>query len=128
MSFRTPMRRRAGLVSRRAVALAVALAAAVGFLPTLDQAGHAADVTASADPGYWMVAGDGGIFSAGAATFLGSTGGTKLNKPIVGMAATPSGLGYWLVASDGGIFAFGDAAFFGSTGGIKLNKPIIGIS
>ena len=33
----------------------------------------------------------------------------KLNKPIVGMAATPTGKGYWLVASDGGVFSFGDA-------------------
>jgi hypothetical protein len=47
-----------------------------------------------------------------------------LNKPIVGMAATPSGGGYWMVASDGGIFAFGDAGFFGSTGAIKLTKRI----
>jgi len=36
-------------------------------------------------------------------------GGQPLNKPIVGMAATPDGNGYWMVASDGGIFAFGDA-------------------
>ena len=36
-------------------------------------------------------------------------GGTPLNKPIVGMAATPDGGGYWLVGSDGGIFAYGDA-------------------
>ena len=28
-----------------------------------------------------------------------------LNKPIVGMAATPDGGGYWLVASDGGVFS-----------------------
>ena len=40
---------------------------------------------------------------------------SHLNKPIVGMAATPDGDGYWLVASDGGIFSFGDAAFYGST-------------
>ena len=46
-----------------------------------------------------------------------------LNKPVVGMAATPDGRGYWLVASDGGIFSFGDATFFGSTGGQPLNKP-----
>ena len=55
--------------------------------------------------GYWSVASDGGIFSYGDANFHGSTGGTTLNKPIVGMAATPSGNGYWLVASDGGVFA-----------------------
>ncbi len=52
-------------------------------------------------------------------------GGQRLNKPIVTMAATPSGKGYWLVASDGGVFAFGDAGFFGSTGGIALQKPIV---
>ena len=50
--------------------------------------------------------------------FYGSMGGQHLNKPIVGMAATPDGGGYWLVASDGGIFTFGDARFYGSTGGI----------
>ena len=51
-----------------------------------------------------------------------------LNKPIVGMAATPDGGGYWLVASDGGIFAFGDAAFYGSTGSLTLNEPIVGMA
>ncbi|EQD80481.1 hypothetical protein B1A_00847 [mine drainage metagenome] len=45
--------------------------------------------------------------------------GTKLNKPVVGMAATPDGKGYWMVAADGGIFSFGDAAFYGSTGAIS---------
>jgi hypothetical protein len=51
-------------------------------------------------------------------------GAVHLNKPVVGMAATPDGGGYWLVASDGGIFSFGDAPFLGSTGGITLNQPI----
>ena len=59
--------------------------------------------------GYWLVASDGGIFSFGDAKFFGSTGSLTLNKPVVGMAATPDGKGYWLVASDGGIFSFGDA-------------------
>ena len=75
-----------------------------------------------------MVATDGGIFSFGDAAFFGSTGAIRLNRPIVGMAPTPSGQGYWLVASDGGIFSFGDARFFGSTGAIKLNKPIVGMA
>ena len=78
--------------------------------------------------GYWLVASDGGIFSSVTPSFFGSTGAIKLNQPIVGMAATPTGNGYWLVASDGGIFAFGDAGFFGSTGAIKLNKPIVGMA
>ena len=78
--------------------------------------------------GYWLSATDGGIFNFGNAGFFGSTGAIKLNKPIVGMAATPSGRGYWLVASDGGIFTFGDATFFGSTGAIRLNSPIVGMA
>jgi hypothetical protein len=78
--------------------------------------------------GYWLVASDGGIFSFGDARFFGSTGAIRLNRPIVGMSATPSGRGYWLVASDGGIFSFGDARFFGSTGAIRLNQPIVGMA
>ena len=60
--------------------------------------------------------------------FYGSMGGRHLNRPIVGMAATPDGKGYWLVASDGGIFAFGDAGFYGSMGGQHLNQPIVGMT
>ena len=78
--------------------------------------------------GYWLVASDGGIFPFGSAGGFGSTGGTHLNQPIVGMAPTPSGRGYWLVAGDGGIFPFGDAGGFGSTGGKHLNRPIVGMA
>ena len=81
-----------------------------------------------AGPGYWLLGSDGGVFGFGAARFLGSTGSSKLNQPVVGMAATPTGAGYWLVARDGGIFAFGDAAFHGSTGAMKLNRPIVGMA
>jgi hypothetical protein len=78
--------------------------------------------------GYWLVATDGGIFSYGDAKFFGSTGGTHLNKPVVGMAASSGGAGYWLVASDGGIFSYGDAEFYGSTGSLQLNAPIVAMS
>ncbi len=78
--------------------------------------------------GYYLVASDGGIFSFGGAPFLGSMGGQHLNKPMVGMAVSPSGGGYWTVASDGGIFSFGDAQFFGSMGGQHLNQPIVGMA
>ena len=78
--------------------------------------------------GYWVVAPDGGIFNFGDAAFYGSTGNLKLNAPILGLAATPTGQGYWLVASDGGIFSFGDARFYGSTGSLKLNKPVVGMA
>ncbi len=83
---------------------------------------------AASRSGYRLVASDGGIFAFGDAVFRGSTGAISLNRPIVGMAATPSGNGYWLVASDGGIFAFGDAVFRGSTGAISLNRPIVGMA
>ena len=78
--------------------------------------------------GYWLVATDGGIFSYGDATFYGSTGSIRLNRSIVGMAATPDGHGYWLVATDGGIFSYGDATFYGSTGAIRLDEPIVGMA
>ena len=79
--------------------------------------------------GYRFVASDGGVFSYGAgAPFLGSMGGTPLNKPVVGMAVMPGGDGYDLVASDGGIFSFGSAQFYGSTGSMKLNAPIVGMA
>jgi hypothetical protein len=78
--------------------------------------------------GYWLVASDGGIFNFGDAKFYGSTGGIKLNQPMVGISATSDGRGYWTVASDGGVFTFGDAHFYGSTGNIRLNKPVIAMT
>ena len=52
----------------------------------------------------------------------------NLNKPVVGMAATPDGQGYWLVASDGGIFSYDGAVFYGSGTNFRLNKPIVGMA
>src|SRR4051812_19361816 len=78
---------------------------------------HAATVRAEDD-----------VFAFGDAGFFGSTGALALNKPVVGMAATPTGNGYWNVASDGGIFAFGDAGFLGSSGALALNKPVVGMA
>jgi ribosomal protein L24E len=99
----------------------------VSATSAVDHFGFGGD-TDCAGSGYRFVAADGGIFDFGSAQFKGSTGGQVLNKPIVGMATTPSGNGYWLVASDGGIFSFGDAAFYGSTGALHLNKPIVGMA
>jgi hypothetical protein len=79
-------------------------------------------------PGYWLVAGDGGVFSFGTSVFHGSEGGRPLASPIVGLAPTPDRQGYWQVAGDGGIFSFGDAGFYGSMGGKPLNSPIVGIA
>ena len=116
----------------RRPALAVLLAAlpllALVSVAVTTSAPSAAAGTGSSVPAYWLVASDGGIFSFGGAPFYGSTGALALNRPIVGMAATPDGAGYWLVASDGGIFSYGDAGFQGSTGSLVLNKPIVGMT
>ena len=83
-------------------------------------------VATSANPA--AAAGDDTVLAFGDAPFAGSTSGTDLSQPIVGIAANRAGNGYWLVARDGGIFSYGAAAFHGSTGDIRLNQPIVGIS
>jgi hypothetical protein len=70
-------------------------------------------------------ASNGILFNYGDAAFYGSPDALSLNRPVVGMAATPDGKGYWLVASDGGIFTYGDVVFHGSTGGLALAAPIV---
>jgi hypothetical protein len=78
--------------------------------------------------GYWVVAGDGGVFARGDARFHGSAASLPLVGRIVGVDGTPSGSGYWLAAADGGVFTYGDADFHGSLGGTVLNAPIVGIT
>src|SRR5437764_1039450 len=68
------------------------------------------------------------VASFGDAVAPGDPSALRPNRPIVGMAASPSGSGYWLVASDGGVFSFGDAGFFGSTGSLNLVKPIVALA
>ncbi len=83
---------------------------------------------AASSQGLLVAGSDGGVFTFGSAGFEGSLGGTHLNAPIVGVAATPDGGGYWLVARDGGVFTFGDAGFHGALGGTHLNQPIVGMA
>ena len=98
---------------------------------------HPAPPPPAARHGYWLVGGDGGIFTFGSAQFYGSTGSLRLQRPVVGITPTRSDTGYWLVASDGGIFAFGGAGYFGSIPGLgylpagtpgnvpRLNAPVV---
>jgi glycosyl hydrolase family 16 len=110
--------------------LAIVVGSSMLVPALLTTSSHAAASTngSTSGSGLWTVAADGGIFNYGSAGFFGSTGGLKLNKPVVAMAATPDGNGYWLAASDGGIFSFGDAGFYGSTGTMRLNKPVVALA
>jgi lipoprotein-anchoring transpeptidase ErfK/SrfK len=78
--------------------------------------------------GYWLASDDGAVYAYGAAKFFGSLGGTKPARPVVGIAAPPSGAGYWLAAQDGGVFAFGAAPFLGSLGDRRPAAPITAIA
>jgi hypothetical protein len=93
-----------------------------------DASALSVSLTGTGTIGYYQVDAYGDVASAGDANYYGDTGGTQLNNPIVGMAATGDNGGYWLVASDGGIFSFGDAAFYGSAGALHLAQPIVAMS
>jgi hypothetical protein len=84
-------------------------------------------VPSAAEPGYHLVASDGGVFAFGQ-PFCGAIPPRRLAAPVVGMATAARTGGYWLVASDGGVFAFGGARYFGSTGSLRLNRPIVGMA
>ena len=76
---------------------------------------------------YPLAAADGPEYASGGS---GSTtaAAIALDRPVVGMAATPDGKGYWLTASDGGIFTFGSAHFYGSLGpGANLSSSFFPI-
>jgi uncharacterized protein YkwD len=70
--------------------------------------------TTATGNGYWLVAGDGGIFTFGNARFRGAAPTPFFAPRIVGIATTPSGNGYWIANADGGTLAFGDARPFGT--------------
>ncbi len=68
------------------------------------------------------------VRAVGGAPSFGPATGLRLNDPLVGIAATPSGRGYWAVAADGGVFTFGDAPFEGSVAERPLAAPIVGLA
>ena len=121
-------RSRTSLLARFGVTAAIVMGVSGASLPLATAPAAATTSSTTLVPSYRMVASDGGIFDFGGTTFGGSMGGHPLNKPMVGMASTPTGQGYWTVASDGGIFSFGNAQFYGSMGGTPLNKPIVGMA
>jgi hypothetical protein len=75
--------------------------------------------TAPSGRGYWLVAGDGGIFSFGV-PFYGSLPGLGLCQPVQGTQIRPSltGNGYFVLAANGQVFGFGDALAGASAPGL----------
>src|SRR4051794_22434842 len=91
------------------------LAVSAGTAPTLAATGSpppTVGIARGAVAGQgWLADAAGGVTSIGGAPEYGSTAGTALKSPIVGITPTESGRGYWLVGHDGGVFSFGDASF-----------------
>src|SRR6185312_6179464 len=88
------LKRKRDLLIRRLVLAILAAALPVVAVVASSVLPSAAPPAAATSPNvnaYWLVASDGGIFSFGGAHFYGSTGGTVLNRPVVGMAATHDG-------------------------------------
>ena len=130
----------ASILTANGTAGSFTVTATTAGLPTatFNETNSPGPVTSPSSHGYWLVGGDGGIFSFGSAVFHGSTGSLKLSRPVVGITPTPSNNGYWLDASDGGVFAF-DTGFYGSIPGLgilpadypgpgrKLAAPVVGM-
>ena len=125
---------RARMRAKKYLALAALATLAIGLLqarmpsPAKAPLPASAPASSAAFTGYRLVTGQGVVYSHGSAPYFGDTASLTLNKPVVGMAATPDGKGYWLVAADGGIFTFGDATFYGSQGGTALGAPVVAMN
>jgi predicted outer membrane repeat protein len=77
----------------------------VGMVPTAD------------DGGYFLVGGDGGVFTFGDAKYEGSCPGVGgCYGAAVAVAPDASGNGYWVFTTRGDVYAFGDAANYGQPG------------
>ena len=83
-------------------------------------------VPSTTPQGYWLAAGDGGVFSFGV-PFLGSQSGS-MGQTVVGMAAVPGGSSYNLAGAGGAVYGFGShASDCAGLNGV-LNQPVVGIA
>ena len=83
-------------------------------------------VPSTTPQGYWLAAGDGGVFSF-AVPFLGSQSGS-MSQTVVGMAAVPGGSSYNLAGAGGGVYGFGSHASDCTGLNGVLNQPVVGIA
>lgn len=80
--------------------------------------------------GYWLVGSDGGVFTYGDASYLGSPPGQgfTIQAPVVGISSTPTGSGYWLAGANGAVYTYGDATFLGAPDAGRLVAPVAAIA
>lgn len=108
-------------------------AAAGGAFPRSPQA-TATPATSGGRPGYFLVAGDGGVFAFGSARYGGSAAAVFAGSKaagVTGVANAPGGAGYWLVTATGGVFPLGGAPYLGSVASLNLSagtRPSIAAS
>jgi hypothetical protein len=86
---------------------------------------HISKPTATS-PGYWLTAGDGGVFSFGE-PFFGSQAGI-IGQPVVGIAGVPGGGGYDLAGNEGAVYRQGQHALDCSGLTVLPNQPVVGIA
>ena len=83
-------------------------------------------VPSTTPPGYWLTAGDGGVFSFGV-PFLGSQSGI-VGQPVVGMAAVPGASSYNLAGAGGAVYGHGPHASDCAGLDTVPNQPVVGIA
>ena len=83
-------------------------------------------VHSSTPQGYWLTAGDGGVFSFGV-PFLGSQSGVT-SQGVVGIAAVPGGSSYNLAGASGAVYGHGTHASDCTGLSAVLNAPVVGIA
>jgi hypothetical protein len=83
-------------------------------------------VPSTTPQGYWLTAGDGGVFSFGV-PFLGSQSGV-VSQGVVGVAAVPGGSSYNLAGASGAVYGHGTHASDCTGLNAVLNAPIVGVA
>jgi hypothetical protein len=75
--------------------------------------------------GYWLVAGDGGVFAFGDATHAGGLAGTDLVHPVRAIVPERAGSGYRLVDAAGEVFSFGRGRARASAWGYSVHAELM---
>ncbi len=83
-----------------------------------------AHVVPNPSPGYWMLGGDGGVYSFGNARHYGNAP----DPSVAHLTPTATARGYWIVNHSGHVYAFGDARSYGSVGALLPGELVTTMS